>query len=111
MSSNNLALVNLVAEENIESATKSYVATFHNMRFSDHFVTNRSVRRRFVVDQCTVREVETRTWTRHSLLLPQNGVQIKESGRRDSNPGPPGPKPGALTKLRYAPCPPSLHIA
>ena len=32
------------------------------------------------------------------------------SGRRDSNPGPPGPKPGALTKLRYAPCPPSLHI-
>ena len=34
---------------------------------------------------------------------------VTSSGRRDSNPGPPGPKPGALTKLRYAPCPPSLH--
>ena len=37
-------------------------------------------------------------------------VYAISSGRRDSNPGPPGPKPGALTKLRYAPCPPSLHI-
>jgi hypothetical protein len=28
-----------------------------------------------------------------------------KSGRRDSNPGPPAPKAGALTKLRYAPLP------
>ena len=34
---------------------------------------------------------------------------LQESGRRDSNPRPPGPKPGALTKLRYFPRPPSLH--
>ena len=31
------------------------------------------------------------------------GLNSLSSGRRDSNPGPPGPKPGALTKLRYAP--------
>lgn len=37
-------------------------------------------------------------------------MMLTSSGRRDSNPGPPGPKPGALTKLRYAPCHPSLHI-
>ncbi len=27
----------------------------------------------------------------------------KKSGHQDSNLGPPGPKPGALTGLRYAP--------
>jgi hypothetical protein len=31
------------------------------------------------------------------------GVRATASGRRDSNPRPPGPKPGALTKLRYFP--------
>jgi hypothetical protein len=33
------------------------------------------------------------------------GPVVKTSGRRDSNPGPPAPKAGALTKLRYAPLP------
>jgi hypothetical protein len=33
------------------------------------------------------------------------GPVRKTSGRRDSNPGPPAPKAGALTKLRYAPLP------
>lgn len=28
---------------------------------------------------------------------------LKKSGHQDSNLGPPGPKPGALTGLRYAP--------
>src|ERR1019366_4318298 len=32
-----------------------------------------------------------------------NSVIRNKSGRRDSNPRPPGPKPGALTKLRYFP--------
>ena len=30
-------------------------------------------------------------------------IEGRESGRRDSDPRPPGPKPGALTRLRYAP--------
>jgi hypothetical protein len=30
-------------------------------------------------------------------------MEVITSGRPDSNRGPPGPKPGALTKLRYAP--------
>ena len=32
------------------------------------------------------------------------GPDVTPSGRRDSNPGPPAPKAGALTGLRYAPC-------
>ncbi len=36
---------------------------------------------------------------------PVNGIQVSVSGRRDSNPRPPAPKAGTLTKLRYAPLP------
>ena len=36
------------------------------------------------------------SYTYHKLIL-------KWSGREDSNLRPPGPKPGALTRLRYAP--------
>ena len=40
------------------------------------------------------------------ILIPLIGINMilgEKSGQRDLNPRPPGPKPGALAKLRYAP--------
>ncbi len=42
-------------------------------------------------------------WCSNHLSYTHHSEQEKWSGRRDLNPRPPGPKPGALTRLRYAP--------
>ncbi len=40
---------------------------------------------------------------RRQMLYPAELRTLKLSGRQDSNLRPPGPKPGAMTGLRYAP--------
>ncbi|GEM_PF-4274700 len=42
-------------------------------------------------------------WCSNQLSYTHRLNSDEWSGRRDLNPRPPGPKPGALTRLRYAP--------
>lgn len=54
----------------------------------------------FIIDEPQIKICQTHI---NKKSPPKQKASVGESGRQDSNLRPPGPKPGAITGLRYAP--------